>query len=138
MREHLANLLFEEFKQQCLLDELQEKGIDLSNVCVNNLDIVLDIIGFPKDNSSIYDLEHFHSNDKVRNERKKMVDKNLFLRDWLFDKYYEMFTLLNTQHETYVTDKGIQIRSGADSETIRAELLDYIDWLYNEFNKLSK
>lgn len=135
MKDHLVNLLLEEYKQQCLFDELQNKGIGLMDVCVNNLDIVLDIIGFPKDNSIGYDFLHLNTDGTVRDEEKKIVDENLFCRDWLMEKHYEMFRTLSNQQKVCVTDKGLQIESGADSETIHAKLLEYIEWLYIEYEQ---
>ena len=55
MKDSLVNLLFEEFKQECLFEELEQKGIDLTKVSVQIYDIVLDLIGFPKDNTKDYD-----------------------------------------------------------------------------------
>ena len=132
MKEHLVNLLLEEYKQQCLFDELQNKGIGLMDICVNNTDIVLDIIGFPKDNSTNYDFTN-GMNDK----KMKAIDDALFCRDWLTDKHFEMFSTLSNQQKVCVTDKGLQIESGADNETVRAKLLEYIEWLYGEFRQFS-
>ena len=136
MKKHLINLLLEEYKQQCLFDELQSKGIALIDICVNNLDIVLDIIGFPKDNSDTYGLLYLGTDGNIRDEQNKIVNNELFCRDWLTQKHCEMFDALSTQQKVCVTDKGLQIESGVDSETIRAKLQEYIEWLYSEFERL--
>jgi hypothetical protein len=121
MKKHLVNLLLEEYKQQCLFDELEKKGIVLATICVNNLSIVFDIIGFPSDNS-------------IDSENQEDV----FCRDWLTDKYFETFRTLATQQKVCVTDNGLQIESGADQETVIQQLNAYVDWLYVEFNDLDK
>ena len=138
MKEHLARLLLEEYKQQCLFDELQKKGADLLNICVNNLDIVLDIIGFPKDNSVDYDFGHLNSGGEVRNNSMRIMDDDFFCRDWLTEKYFETFRELSTQQKVCVTDKGLAIESGADNETVQTLLLGYIEWLYSEFENLDE
>jgi hypothetical protein len=58
---------------------LKKGGIDLNNVTVNNLDIVLDIVGFPRE----YDLMTLENESSIPRSGKKSKDKNLFLRDWL-------------------------------------------------------
>lgn len=138
MKEYLVRLLLEEYKQQCLFDELQKKGVDLCHVCVNNLDIVLDIVGFPKDNSLDYDFDHLKSGGEVRNEEKKIIDDDLCCRDWLIDKYYETFHDLSTQQKVCVTDQGLAIECGADNQTVENKLLEYVEWLYNELENLDK
>ena len=86
MKSSLINLLFEEYKQICLFEELENKGLDLTRITVKNSDIVLDLIGFPKDNTLQYDinalngLEHNPKNGKV-------PDDDLFCRDWLYLEY---------------------------------------------------
>ena len=136
MKEFLVKLLLEEYKQQCLFDELSKKGIDMMNICVNNLDVVLDIVGFPPDNSIEYDDMHLNSGGERRDPSKKIMDDDFFCRDWLTDKYFETFTSLASEQKVSVTDKGLQIESGADQETVQKELLNYINWLYNEFANL--
>ena len=121
MRKHLVNLLFEEYKQQCLFDELEKKGVELAGICVNNLDIILDIVGFPKDtyidkNTSIGNYVHFS-------------------RDILMHQYFEVYKTLAVQQKIFVSPNGIEIESGADTEMVKRNLLEYINWLYREFEK---
>lgn len=117
MKKHLVNLLFEEYKQQCLFDELAKKGVELIGICINNLDVIYDIIGFPQENST--------------------NDTKLFSRDILFHKYYEIYKELTIQQKIYVSNKGLQIESGAETETVKKGLLEYIDWLYDKFSQLN-
>lgn len=116
MVHHLVNLLFEEYKQQCLFDELEKKGIEMTGICVNNIDIIFDIIGFPRDTK-------LHSNETFE-----------FSRDLLHHKYYELYRVLAAEQKVFVSTKGLQIESGADDETVKNELLSYINWLYITFD----
>lgn len=115
MKHHLVNLLFEEYKQQCLFDELEKKGIEMTGLCVNNIDIIFDIIGFPRD-SKISNVEPFE-----------------FSRDLLHHKYYELYLILSAEQKVFVSTKGLQIESGADDEKVKNALLSYINWLYGTF-----
>ncbi len=136
MKQHLVKLLLEEYKQQCLFNELAEKGVDMKNICVNNFDIVLDIIGFPPDNTIEYDYDYLNSNGEIRDTSKKIFDNELFCRDWLFDTYSESMDQLIKEQKVSVSDLGMQIESGADRETAELKLSEFIDWLYTEFDKL--
>jgi hypothetical protein len=121
MLKHLVNLLFEEYKQQCLFDELEKKGVELAGICVNNLDIIIDIVGFPKDTSIDKNfVEEYDSN---------------FSRDILMHRYYEVYRTLAVQQKIFVSPNGLEIESGADTETVKQNLLEYINWLYEEFEK---
>ncbi|WP_159467352.1 hypothetical protein [Dyadobacter sp. 3J3] len=136
MKNHLVNLLLEQYKQHFLFGDLEKRGIDLNNVAVNNLDIVLDIVGFPKDNSREYDLMTLENENSIPRSGKRSKDKNLFLRDWLWDKHYEICSDLNEGKEIFITDKGLEIKSGAQETEVRERLLEYVEWLNIEFSKL--
>jgi hypothetical protein len=56
MKESLIKLLFEDYKQICLFNDLEKRGIEMNNVIVNNSDIVYDLIGFRKDYTLDYDI----------------------------------------------------------------------------------
>ena len=137
MKEHLVNLLFEEYKQMSLFDELSSKGIELNNILVKKWDIVLDLIGFPKDNSSEYDLNVM--NGLSHNpKRGKYPDSNLFIRDWLYDKYYEAIGSIEMKQNITITDKGLKVTEERDELTIKQKLDEYITWLFDEYENLDK
>ena len=46
MKDKLVDLLFEEYKQDCLFSELEKKGIDLTNITVQIYDIVFKVNKF--------------------------------------------------------------------------------------------
>ncbi|MES2477986.1 MAG: hypothetical protein V4561_02800 [Bacteroidota bacterium] len=103
MKKHLLRLLLEGYKQETLFRELESKGINLSeativhlsDISINILDIVLDIVGFPADNTSAYDLNYFINKANVRNEKLKIVDKEMFCRDLYTEKYFESSFVLS-------------------------------------------
>ncbi|MHB0756830.1 hypothetical protein [Polaribacter sp. M15] len=131
----MINLLFEEYKQICLFEELENKGLDLTRITVKNSDIVLDLIGFPKDNTLQYDinalngLEHNPKNGKV-------PDDDLFCRDWLYDKYYDMVESIEKKQKIEVADKGLKMVEYDDEVLIKKKLDAFVDWLYLEYSKI--
>lgn len=135
MKSSLINLLFEEYKQICLFEELENKGLDLTRITVKNSDIVLDLIGFPKDNTLQYDinalngLEHNPKNGKV-------PDDDLFCRDWLYDKYYDMVESIEKKQKIEVADKGLKMVEYDDEVLIKKKLDAFVDWLYLEYSKI--
>tara|TARA_R110001592_G_scaffold111265_2_gene308175 strand:- start:3064 stop:3471 length:408 start_codon:yes stop_codon:yes gene_type:complete len=135
VKSSLINLLFEEYKQICLFEELENKGLDLTRITVKNSDIVLDLIGFPKDNTLQYDinalngLEHNPKNGKV-------PDDDLFCRDWLYDKYYDMVESIEKKQKIEVADKGLKMVEYDDEVLIKKKLDAFVDWLYLEYSKI--
>ncbi|QOD61101.1 hypothetical protein H9I45_01270 [Polaribacter haliotis] len=135
MKDSLVNLLFEEFKQECLFEELEQKGIDLTKVSVQIYDIVLDLIGFPKDNTKNYDfnaLNGLEHNPKLG----KLPDDDLCCRDWLYDKYYDTIQTIEKKQKIEVTDKGLKMIEYNDEELIKSKLNDFVDWLYLEYSNI--
>jgi hypothetical protein len=135
MKDSLVNLLFEEFKQECLFEELEQKGIDLTKVSVQIYDIVLDLIGFPKDNTKDYDfnaLNGLEHNPKLG----KLLDDNLCCRDWLYDKYYDTIQTIEKKQKIEVIGKGLKMVEYNDEELIKSKLSNFIDWLYLEYSKI--
>ena len=131
MKNHLVNLLLEQYKQQSVFSKINALGVDMSNVVVNNYDIVLDIIGFPRDNSSLYDINELGNG-------KKKEDRNLFMRDYLDDRFYQLGSLLENEQNIVVSDRGLILESGSDEEIIKSHLLDLINWLYDEYKKYAE
>jgi len=81
---HLVNFLYEQLKQERYADQIERVGVELhGDFLVNNLDIILDIIGYPKDNT----VEKLSHSDTI------------FCRDWLTDKYYDLLDLLKNQEK---------------------------------------
>ena len=138
MKDHLVKLLLEQYKQECLFAELEQKGIQFGNICVNNLDIIHDIIGFPPDNTLDYDFDYLNSGGRQRNEGKKIPDDKMFCRDWLDERYFEISRELFEQQNILVTDKGLKIEKGAGLDLVVKKFSEYIDWLYSEYDKYER
>jgi len=135
MKSSLVNLLFEEYKQVCLFEELEQKGIDLTKVTVQLIDIVLDLIGFPKDNTKDYDFNVMNGaehNPKLG----KLPDDNLFCRDWLYNKYFDIIETIEKKQKIEVTDKGLKMVEYNDETLIKSKLGDFVDWLYLEYSNI--
>lgn len=135
MKESLINLLFEEYKQFCLFNELEKKGIEMNNITVNNSDIVYDLIGFPKDNTLDYDINSMN-NLPHNPENGLEVDNNFFCRDWLYDKYYDTISSIDKVQKIEVTDKGLKMTEHDDEKLIKKRLSEFIEWLYGEHDNL--
>jgi len=134
MKNHLVNLLLEEFKQQAFFDDLEKKGLTISDaIVVNNWDIVADIVGFPSDNTLEYDFEFI--NGGQRNENKKLPDDEMFCRDFLYDNFFDAIESIAKNQEIFVTDKGLAIKEYFQEEKIKEKLASHIDWLYETFEK---
>lgn len=135
MKDKLADLLFEEYKQDCLFSELEKKGIDLTNITVQVYDIVLDLVGFPKDNSKDYD---FNALNGLEHNPKfgKLPDDDLFSRDWLYNKYYDAIQTIEKKQKIEVTDKGLKMVEYNDEALIKSKLNDFVDWLYLEYSNI--
>lgn len=101
----------------CLKRTEKYESVNL-NICIFGnyelLDLALDIIGFPTDNSSEFDFSIL-TGQKDGGQRTDFG--NLFCRDYLYDnsiigEFSSESTLFNTVEE-------------------------YVEWLYNEFKKIS-
>lgn len=113
MREHLVNLLYIQFYQDYQLSELMHSDdeIDVYETAIDNLSIVLDIIGYPTDNT-----------DQIG----KLPEEDIYSRDW----FHQVFTELEypTLHsELLVKEKIREFVDWVCGETLV---------LYNE-NKLT-
>lgn len=136
MKKHLVNLLLEEFKQQAFFDEMDKLGVHFSKgVIVKNWDIVLDIIGFPKDNTLEYDWDYINSSGELRDSKKQLPDDDLFCRDWLINNYCEVTNNIAKDQKIFVTDQGLRIEEYVQEEKIKDRLAEHIDWLYDEYRK---
>ena len=138
MAEHFINLLLEQYKQECLFEELEQKGLQFGNICVDNLAVVLDIIGFPRDNTLEYDFLYLNTGGEKREENKKIPDDEMFCREWLDEKDFEITRELFSHQYIFVTDKGLQIEKGAGLDLVLQSFDQYIDWLYEEYEKFKQ
>lgn len=76
MIEHLVNLLYIQFYQDLQLSELLlNDEIDVNETAIDNLTVVLDIIGYPKDNTD---------------ERGKLSEQDIYNRDFFYQSFTEL------------------------------------------------
>lgn len=124
-REHLVKLLLEQYKQECLWAELKERGLIFGNISVNNLDIVLEMIGFKKDNPA---------DDDPDDRDEESENEDIPGEQWsthLHEKYFEMTGAIPRQR-ILITDKGLRIERGTGLQLVMKKLTHYTDWLYTE------
>ncbi len=135
MKEILNKLLLEEYRQISLFSDLEKRGVDITHLVVNNTDIVYDLIGFPKGNAMDYDPNVLY---KLRSDGKKGIklDDHQFSRDWLDRKYYDVINSIEKIQKIEVCDKGLKLTEYDDENLIKEKLNEFIDWLYQEYDKL--
>lgn len=134
MKTHLIEILYTEFRINRLLDELEEKGIqiDFNGLDFANWDIVVDIIGFPKDNS----VEIF---TEFRNKEESNDDPcdfgEMFCRDWLMNDYFDRLKSLEKEQDIYFEDELLKTKTRYNEKAIKTALSEHIDWLKDEYEK---
>src|SRR6187402_1020062 len=116
MKDHLINLLYEQFKFSSFIHHFNSIGIKISQFEVNNNQIVLDIIGFPQNGIIESDL-----GPDYNTYNRHQLDTYL---SFIIDRMVE-------DKEVVLTNSGLHI-----SETyelfVKGELAKYIDMLLKE------
>jgi len=131
MKESLVKLLFEEYKQTRLFDELEQKGIDLTNITIKNLDIVCDILGFPPNTY----FKRFVNPDTGRLE--EIYNKDGFDREPIYLKFDGIYDSIEKIQNIEVTDNGLKMTEHEDEALAIKKISEYVDWLYQEQKKLT-
>jgi hypothetical protein len=116
MKEHLINLLFEQFKFNCFIHQFDLLGIKFPKFEVNNNQIVLDIIGFPP-NGII--------------ESHKGPDYDTFHREGLDSYLGIIIRQMIENKEVELTNNGLHISENYES-FVKGELAKYIEMLLKE------
>lgn len=121
LKEHLADLIIIQHRQVLLFPLLQGRlpQTDIASLAVDNLAVVLDIIGFPKDNSS------FTNDDAAE----------YFSRFWLKIRYYD-FMFAAEAEEVIVTPEGLKFETQEIEDVVRLQAHKYLDWLYAQMDAL--
>lgn len=102
MKEHLLNLIFLQYKQERQLDILsEEEDSDVYDAYVDILGVVLDIIGYPKDNTD---------------EIGKIPDEEIVNRDWFYQKLTDI--ALSTEDEDIAKVKIEDFYNWVSGETL--------------------
>lgn len=131
MKENLVNILFEEIKIHIMVLELEQKGIALNVLIGNYWEIVLDIIGFPKDSS-----DEFYQDDD--DHLKKAPDKNYYNRDWPLEKYSDIIHNFLGKIKLSAKNERLIIEDEAKKVEVVEQLSKYVDWLYGELDDYKK
>lgn len=124
MKQHLVNLLYIQYKNEDELNKLFHEDIDAYEAAVDNVGVVLDIIGFPKDNSEEYDFGG-QAGTPYNPEKGKLMDDDLFCRDYLY------------QHFSEINSDGIQKLTN-DETLIKEQFSNFVDWLYKELENIKE
>jgi hypothetical protein len=118
MKEHLINLLYEQFKFNCFIHHFNSIGINISKFELNNNQIVLDIIGFPQ-NGII--------------ESNIGPDYDTYNRKQLDTYLWGIINFMVEDKEVVLTNSGLHISENYEL-VVKGELAKYIDMLLKELN----
>ncbi len=61
-----------------------------------------------------------------------------FDRSWLLEQYYETQRLIEDEGQVFVTEDKVELVTGPTQENIYVYLNDYIQWLYNQYDKMKR
>ena len=137
LKQILIRIMMEFYKQEIAFYELEKKGVHLSRLLVKNMEIVLDVIGFPRNNSHEYDVKHEYF-DMPIDEGKKPMDENYFPDEWLHEHYYNITRALSEEKNIVVTEEGIDVSGANNLHLVEEAMSKYIDWLYGEYEKYKR
>ena len=118
MKEHLINLLYEQFKFTCFIHHFNSIGIKISQFELNNNQLVLDIIGFPHNGIVESDIG---------------PDYDTYNRKQLDDYLEGIISRMAEDKEAILTNRGLNISEDYES-SVKAELAKYIDMLLRELS----
>ncbi|MBL7558979.1 hypothetical protein JAO71_04100 [Olleya sp. YSTF-M6] len=136
MEEHLIEILYTGYRINFLLEELEEKGIqiDFNKLDTSNWDVVVDIVGFPKDNSAEI-LTDYYKNGQDETDDPFVDNLDLFCRDWLFNDYFDRVESLKKEQDIYFKDDLLKTKVRHNEVEIKKVLSQHLDWLKKEFIK---
>lgn len=136
MKEHLIDLLFEECKLRYFVDRICVAGIDIDGLQVENHEIILDMIGFPKDNKRAYERKMVE--EKVSNYNMDELPEGYYSREKLIDHYYDTVLHFSFFDSLQLTEDGLTITKEKDQQELLTAISQHINWLYDEYNTFSK
>jgi len=135
MKKHLINLLFEQYKLATFTGQLSDLGIELTNLLVNNYDVVLDIIGFPKDDQP--DPERLEARKALPDFDPKNPADGFFSREDLYDRFLLLTAKIEITENILLTAKGLTIKPEHEV-LVKEKLAGYISWLYLQFEVMKQ
>ena len=132
MKKHLINLLFEQYKLTSFVNKLSDLGVARDSLHLNNYGIILDIIGFPKDDQEIH-LKRFEAIKALTNYDVKNPPDGYFSRDDLYERYLITLVNLHADDSIVLTNDGLILKKQEDENAVKQELVKHIDWLYLQY-----
>jgi hypothetical protein len=132
MKNHLVNLLFEQYKLTSFVSKLSDLGVEIDSLHIKNYEIVLDIIGFPNDDQDVQ-LKRLQAFKALTSYNVKNPPDGLFSRDDLYDRYLITLVNLGADESVVLTHNGLILKKQEDENTVKQELAKHIDWLYEQY-----
>src|SRR5690606_23349292 len=105
----LVNLLLEEYKQNCIYEDLKEKGIDIENLLIDNFEIVLDIIGFPREKTFKYDISKLDAIE-IDIQTGEPMKEVYFERNHLYYAFEDVLGSIKKVQHIEVLDSGLKLK----------------------------
>jgi hypothetical protein len=132
MKKHFVNLLFEQYKLTSFVGRLSDLGVEIDNLRINNHEIVLDMIGFPKDDQE-EQLNRLEAIKALTSYDVKNPPNGFFNREDLYDRYLTTLVNLGTDESIVLTHNGLILKKLEDENSVKQELAKHIDWLYQQY-----
>jgi len=136
MKTHLVNLLFEECKLRSFVDKLCSIGVDIDALNVNNHQIILDMIGFPKDNKHAY-IQMMGAEKANLPFATDPLPNGYYSREKLTAHFYDTVIYFNPIENIELTKDGLEITKAQPEKQLIQAITEHIDWLYNEYAKIN-
>jgi len=132
MKKHLVNLLFEQYKLTSFVCKLSDLGVEMDNLHIHNYEIVLDIIGFPKDDEE-QQLKRLQAFKALTSYDVKNLPDGLFSREDLYERYLTTLINLGADDSLVLIRDGLIMKKQEDEHTVKQALAKHIDWLYHQY-----
>lgn len=111
MKDHIIRLLLEEYKQNCLLNELAGKGIDMRLAAINIYNIIFDLLEFPEDGSPVPQ-QALRANPGYN---KASILNGCFTRDYVYDKYNQAFNAQTSDYKVIADESRLRFEAFSKS-----------------------
>lgn len=110
MKKHLVNLLFEQYKLTSFVGKLSDFGAEIDNLRINNHEIILDIIGFPKDGQDEQS-NRVEAIKALASYDAKNPPDVFFSREDLYDRYLTILVNLGVDESIVLPHNGLILKN---------------------------
>jgi hypothetical protein len=139
MKQHLISLLMIEHLHEVYFTKLEKAGVKMESFGnYSILEVVLDIVGFPRDNTLIYDFQYLNTGKRGDDPSLKIPDEEMFCRDWLTEEWFQVTTNQMPAHDIKSGPEGIVFTDPESEDKCTSAISTYVDWLFKEFEEWSK